>query len=153
MKDVYKLIIAIIIPISAGALGSIFTSQSVDSWYLTLNKPALNPPSWVFGPVWTFLFILMGSALYILWRDKKLKDLALYAFVVQMILNIGWSYFFFELQQPLYAFIEILFLWAAIALTLCAFYKKNKVAGWLLIPYIAWVTFAAYLNLMIVILN
>ena len=149
-----KLIIAIIICQAAGAIGSIFTSQSVSTWYLTLNKPSFNPPGWVFGPVWTLLFLLMGVSLYLVWQKgfKKHKK-ALYFFSIQYVLNIAWSYFFFYLQNPLAGFIEILILWLFILLTIIYFYKVSKPAAYLLIPYILWVSFAAVLNYFLYLLN
>lgn len=134
---------------AAGIIGSFFTSPSIPTWYATLAKPELAPPNWVFAPVWTTLFLLMGVAAFLVWRrgfgrrDVK-RALALFAF--QLVLNTLWSIIFFGLQHPKGAFIEIIFLWLAIAATIGAFARVSRAAAWLLAPYIAWVSFAAYLN-------
>ena len=155
MKKTYKLIISLLIPQLAGGLGSVFTASSVKDWYLTLEKPALNPPAWVFGPVWTTLFLLMGYALYLIWTDEsgKRKILAYLVFGIQMILNVIWSIIFFDLHSPGGALFEMIFLWLAILATIIAFAKISRPAAWLLAPYILWVSFAGYLNYSIWILN
>lgn len=153
MKKWLKFLLAIIISFLAGAIGAIFTSKTVSTWYLELNKPFFNPPGWVFGPVWNILFLLIGISLYLVWDKLKKEKLALTFFSTQWVLNIAWSFLFFYLEKPLYAFIEIILLWTAILFTIIYFYKINKKAGYLLIPYLAWVTFAAILNLSIVLLN
>ena len=124
MKKIWKLIISILIPFLASAIGGFFTSTSVSTWYVSLIKPSFNPPSWVFGPVWTILYLLMGIALYLVWVDKsKNKKPAFIAFGVQIFLNALWSVLFFGLQKPLFAFIEIIFLWIAIIVTIIYFYR------------------------------
>ncbi len=155
MKKTYKLIISLLIPQLAGGLGSVFTAISVKDWYLTLEKPAINPPAWVFGPVWTMLFLLMGYALYLVWIDEsgKRRTLAYLVFGIQMILNILWSIIFFGLHSPGGALFEMIFLWLAILATIIAFAKISRLAAWLLAPYILWVSFAGYLNYSIWILN
>ncbi len=157
MKIQYiKLVIAILICLLAGFIGSIFTSKSVSTWYTTLNKPSFNPPGWVFAPVWTTLFILMGVSLYLVWSKglevEGVKS-AIIIFSVQLLLNILWSLLFFGLQSPLYAFIDIIVLWIMILLTIVYFYRISPVSSYLLFPYILWVSFAAVLNFMIVRLN
>lgn len=153
--DFGKLVISILIPLVAGFLGSIFTTPAVRSWYLVINKPVWNPPSWVFGPVWTILFIMMGVALYLVWSVKMNNKvrMALKMFGAQLVLNILWSVFFFGLGNFWMAFGEIIILWIAIALTIVYFLKVNRTAGWLLLPYIMWVSFASYLNFTIAFLN
>ena len=153
MVKIIKLIISLIVCQLAGAIGSVFTVSSVGSWYSGLAKPFFNPPSWLFGPVWTILYLLMGISLYLVWTKKLKSKTALYIFGVQLVLNTLWSIFFFGLQQPLLAFIEIIFLWIMIMLTIIYFYKISKTAAYLLIPYILWVSFAAVLNIAIVVLN
>ncbi len=154
MKKIWKLIISILIPFVASAIGGFFTSTSVSTWYIDLIKPSFNPPSWVFGPVWTILYLLMGIALYLVWVDKsKKKKLAFIAFGTQMFLNALWSVLFFGLQKPLFAFVEIILLWSSILITIIYFYRINKNAAYLLIPYILWVSFAAVLNFSLFILN
>jgi len=150
------LIISIIIPQSAGLLGSLFTMSSVKDWYPTLNRPSFNPPSWLFAPVWTLLFLLMGIALYLIWNEgletpgvKK----ALIFFVAQLILNILWSVFFFGLRSPLLGLVDIVPLVILIALTIVNFKKINPTAGYLLIPYLIWTSFATILNFSLLILN
>lgn len=155
MKKTYKLISSLLIPQLAGGIGSIFTTSSVKGWYLTLEKPMLNPPSWFFGPVWTTLFLLMGYALYLVWSSEsgKSKILAYWAFGIQMVLNTLWSIIFFGLHSPGGALLEMIFLWLAILGTIIAFARISKLAAWLLAPYILWVSFAGYLNYLLWILN
>jgi benzodiazapine receptor len=154
MKDIKKLIYSLIICLAAGAIGSLFTSSSIPTWYAALNKPFFNPPNWLFGPVWTLLYVLMGISLYLVWSRgfKKNKD-AITWFFVQLILNTLWSILFFGLKSPLSAFIEIILLWIAILVTLIKFHKISKNSAYLLIPYLAWVSFAAVLNFSIFYLN
>jgi tryptophan-rich sensory protein len=149
INNVFKLIIAIVVSELAGIIGSIFTIPSVAGWYQTLTKPALNPPAWVFGPVWTILFVLMGIALFLVWKKgfkTKSAKIALGLFIGQLALNMLWSIIFFGLHSPAGAFIEIIFLWLAILATIIAFAKISRPAAWLLIPYILWVSFAGYLT-------
>ncbi|MGW8184922.1 MAG: TspO/MBR family protein [Candidatus Moraniibacteriota bacterium] len=155
MKKIYKLIIALLIPQLAGGLGSLFTASSVKGWYTTIQKAPLNPPGWIFGPVWTVLFLLMGYALYIVWisEDKAKKNLAYVAFAIQLALNVFWSVIFFGLKSPGLALAEILILWLAIIFNIFIFYRISRTSAWLLVPYLLWVTFAAYLNYSIWILN
>ncbi len=154
-----KLIIALIIPQLAGFLGSIANFTSLDTWYEGIVKPSFNPPNWIFGPVWTILFLLMGIALYLIWQKKprwgidKKVSFALLVFYTQLGFNVIWSYLFFGLQNPLFAFGEILVLWTAIALNIILFWRIDKRAGLLLIPYILWVSFAVLLNYAIFMLN
>ena len=139
-----------------GVLGSFFTQNSVSSWFLNLNKPFFNPPSYLFAPVWTSLFILIGISLYLIITakaDKKIKQKAYILFAIQCLLNIGWSYCFFYLRNPLLGFIEIIILLASIILITFYFYRINKIAGYLFIPYILWVSFATILNFSIWFLN
>ncbi len=152
-----QLIFSIGLCLGAGVLGSFFTVQSIPTWYQTLNKPLLSPPNWIFAPVWTTLYILMGISLYLVliskFKDKNYKNKALTIFGIQLILNAVWSIIFFGFKNPALAFVDIAALWVAIILTIKVFYKINKLAGNLLIPYLLWVTFATFLNLTIVILN
>lgn len=154
--DIFKLIVSIAIPLLAGFIGSMFTMSGISPWYSLLNKPLLNPPSWVFSPVWTSLFILMGISLYLIWSkniDEKKKRIPLFFFTVQLFLNMLWSLLFFTLRNPLYAFVEILVLWLTILFMIMSFYKISKTAAYLQVPYLLWVSFAAYLNFMIALLN
>lgn len=152
----FKIIIAIVVSELAGIIGSVFTTTSITGWYAGLTKPALNPPAWVFGPVWTTLFALMGISAFLIWKkglERKDVKIALGIFIGQLILNTLWSIIFFGLHYPGGAFIEIIFLWLAILATVIAFAKISKSAAWLLVPYILWVSFAGYLNFMIWTLN
>jgi tryptophan-rich sensory protein len=147
---------AIAVCLLAGLVGSIFTAPAVPTWYAALTKPTLNPPAWLFGPVWTVLFILMGIALYLVWSKgwgQKNVQVAMTIFAVQLVLNILWSYLFFGLQAPFFALIEIILLWVAILMTIGAFYRVSIPAAALLVPYLLWVTFAAYLTYGIYALN
>lgn len=147
--NIPKLILSIGICLGVGVLGSIFTISSIPTWYATLNKPFFSPPNWVFGPVWTILYILMGISLYLVWIKRRIPAV----FWTQLLLNAIWSIIFFGMKNPLLAFVEIIILWLAIFLTIKSFYKINRLAGNLLIPYLLWVSFASILNLAIVILN
>lgn len=148
MNNILKLIVSLVIPQLAGGIGSIFTAKSVGGWYKTLNYPPLNPPGWIFGPVWTILYVLMGISLYLVWTKESVsgKKIAFWIFGIQLGLNILWSVLFFGFQRPDLAFLEIIFLWILIAANIWIFYGISKTAGWLLVPYLLWVSFAAYLN-------
>lgn len=155
-----KLVISLALPQAAGLIGSLFTATTIPTWYATLQRPALSPPNWIFGPVWTTLFVLMGIALYLVWKQwailpwsRTQKRLAMIIFGAQLALNTLWSIIFFGLRNPGAALIEIVFLWLAIAATMYVFAKVSKPAAWLLVPYLAWVSFASYLNYAIWTLN
>jgi tryptophan-rich sensory protein len=154
IKSVSKLVYSVIICQVAGLVGGLFTSSSVSTWYAELNKPAFNPPSWVFSPVWITLYLLMGVSLYLVWvSEKKESKAALYVFGVQLALNVIWSVIFFGLRAPFYAFIWIVILWAAILLMIVKFYRVSGWAAYLQLPYLLWVTFAAVLNFSLFYLN
>ena len=153
---IVRLVVAVAIPLIAGFLGSVFTMPSIPTWYAAINKPAWNPPNWIFGPVWTILFILMGIALWLIWEkglDKIQVRTAVNIFSAQLVLNIVWSLLFFGLHSPFWAFIEIIALWLMILWTIIAFYRLDKTAGLILIPYILWVSFASFLNFTVMRLN
>jgi tryptophan-rich sensory protein len=150
MKNFLGLLTAIIVCFAAGAFGSIFTAPNIPFWYASLAKPAFNPPNWIFGPVWTLLYSLMGIALYMVWNkgmEKPEVKFALRVFFVQLVLNALWSYFFFGLHWLLFAYIELVVLWIFILWNIIAFTKISKPAAWLLVPYLCWVSFASFLNL------
>lgn len=158
INNAFKLIITIVVSELAGIIGSVFTAPAIKTgWYATLVKPALNPPSWVFGPVWTTLYALMGIALWLVWTnadaDKKTKQRAFVFFFAQLGLNTLWSIIFFGQQSVGGAFREIIALWVLILITIRYFAKVSKPAAWLLVPYILWVSFAMYLNFSIWTLN
>jgi len=155
-KDIAVLAGFILLCLMAGGIGSIFTFQSIPTWYAGLNRPDFSPPNWVFGPVWTTLYIMMGIAAYLVYAKgirKKETKTALALFSVQLVLNTLWSILFFGLQSPLYGFICIIALWLAIAATIWKFYGIDKNAGLLMVPYILWVSFASVLNFFIWMLN
>ncbi|MFA6132172.1 MAG: TspO/MBR family protein [Patescibacteria group bacterium] len=155
-KNFLHLVLAIIAVEAAGILGSFFTAPAITTWYTTLNKPWFQPPNWLFGPVWTILFALMGIAAYLVWQKgwkKKDVKFALKIFAAQMILNVLWSIIFFGLQNPGAAFLEIIALWVSIVATMVVFWKVSRPAVYLLVPYILWVSFAAFLNWTIWIIN
>jgi len=185
----------ILISLLAGAIGSIFTISAIPAWYATLSKPSFSPPNWVFGPVWTILYILMGIAAYLVWikgqeikekisgmgkaaREKISKaakakanlkgskksgmkaakgilnvNFALKVFGFQLILNALWSILFFGLRSPLYGFLCIIPLWLSIAWTIKLFWQIDRRAAYLLVPYIAWVSFASVLNYFVFVMN
>lgn len=146
MNKILKLLFAVILCEGVGVIGSFFTTPSIGSWYATLAKPSFNPPNWIFGPVWTLLFFLMGVSLFLIWSSGKPIKTAILIFFQQLALNVLWSAIFFGLHNPLLAFVEIIVLWVAILLTIFYFAKISKIAAWLLVPYILWVSFAAFLN-------
>jgi translocator protein len=156
INNILKLITSIIICLFTGFIGSIFTSPSIPTWYAALTKPSFDPPDWIFAPVWTTLFVLMGISLYLVWnkglQDKKVK-ISMFTFGIQLLLNVLWSFLFFGLHSPFYAFLEIIVLWIAIMLTIVNFSRVSRTAGFLLLPYICWVSFAAILNFSIWRLN
>jgi len=150
------LIIFVAVCFAVAGLGSLSTNPSIDNWYAALTKPSWNPPNWVFGPVWTILYLMMAIAAWLVWRRKGSVAAAavpLALFAVQLLLNALWSYLFFGLHRPDLAFAEIVLLWAAILATMLAFRRAVPLAGWLLLPYLLWVTFAAFLNFTIWRLN
>jgi len=151
-----KLLLSVLVCQLAGFVGSIFTIVSISTWYMTLNKPFFTPPNWLFAPVWIILFALMGISLFLVWR-KGLNIIgvktAVIVFFLQLTLNVLWSIAFFGLRSPLAGLIVIAILWFAIIWTILRFYKISSISALLLIPYILWVSFAAVLNLSILILN
>lgn len=139
----------IVMALAAEAIGGWLTARSVGTWYEGLIKPSWNPPGWVFGPVWTTLYLLMAVAAWLVWRRDGWGGAraALNCYVVQLVLNVAWSGLFFGLRNPPAGFTDIIFLWMAIAVTLVLFWRRSVWAGVLMTPYLAWVTFAAGLNL------
>lgn len=147
MKNWVALVLFVAVSQSAGLIGSFFTRPAIPGWYSTLVRPEVAPPSWVFAPVWTTLFLLMGIAAFLVWKSgAPIKRLALTVFGIQLVLNLLWSIVFFGLQSLGWAFVEILVLWVAIATTIYLFNRASRAAALLLIPYIAWVSFATYLT-------
>ncbi len=179
MKQISKFTISLLVCLGAGAVGSLFTTANIPIWYASLNKPTFSPPNAVFAPVWTTIYILLATALFLVWRNnwqirnpiwkkaqkpwngwsqqfwagswQKQNIIALFA--VQLILNILWSYFFFGLHDPGLAFFELIALWCSIVYLIINFFRVSKPAAWLLAPYLLWVTFAGCLNFSIWMLN
>jgi benzodiazapine receptor len=147
-RDWIALLIFIGICFAAAASGSAFTAGSVKTWYPGLLKPAGTPPPWVFGPVWSTLYLLMAVAAWLVWRQRVHEDvsLALTLFMTQLILNGLWSFVFFGLRRPGAALVEIVVLLAAIVVTATRFAEHSRLALWLMTPYGVWVTYASYLN-------
>jgi translocator protein len=144
-----KLILSILLPLLVGFTSSFFTRDGVNGWYKLANKPSFNPPNWIFAPVWTTLYVLMGIAFYLIWKSTNniaAKQTAITLFIVQLILNFFWSIIFFKYQQTGWALVEIIAMWVAILLTILWFGKISSTAAWLLVPYICWVSFATVLN-------
>ena len=155
-RNVLKLAASIAICQLAGVAGSAFTFSKIPTWYASINKPAFVPPNWLFGPVWITLYTLMGISLFlVLQKGMKEKDarIALLAFGTQLFLNSLWSVLFFGINALLVAFVEIIALWAAILASIMLFCRISKRAGYLLVPYIIWVSIAALLNLSVWLLN
>jgi len=147
-SQIYKLILSLILTLGTGAVAGIFTGQSVSGWYATLNQPSFNPPNWVFGPVWSTLYFLMGLSLWLVWKQKPSaeRNLAILIFIVQLVLNFFWSFLFFYFHMIGAALIDIIVLWAGILTMKVLFYRIRPVAAYLNIPYLLWVTFATVLN-------
>jgi tryptophan-rich sensory protein len=149
MSNVLKLIIAILACQLAGFIGSLFTTPAIPGWYAALEKPSFNPPNWLFGPVWITLYLFMGIAAYLIWRrglGEPNVGTALLLFGVQLVINASWSFFFFGLKSPLAGFVVIILLWIVILITALYFLKISNTAAALMLPYIAWVSYAAVLN-------
>ena len=150
-----SLVAFIILCLAVSSVGGAITATSVDTWYQTLEKPSFNPPDWVFAPVWTALYILMGLAAWRIWRFRSIANTvkALSIFGVQLGLNLSWSILFFGLQRVDLALIEIFILLATIVLNAFLFWRIDRLAGLIFVPYVLWVTFATILNASIWLLN
>jgi len=155
-KKIIRILIAVAVCLLVGFLSSFATQSSISDWYVSLNKPSFNPPNWLFAPVWTTLYILMGIAAGIIWNKgsyHKWVKTALYHFIFQLIFNAAWSFVFFGMRSPGYALLVIIFLLILIVLTIKWFRIINRTAALLLIPYLLWVSFATILNYSIWVLN
>ena len=150
-----QVIICISIPLVIGGLSGLATTGAIDSWYATLNKPFFNPPNYIFGPVWTLLYVLMGISLFLIWKspDGNLRNMALAIFIIQITLNFVWSFFFFYFHWTAIALFDIVILWISIILMIIAFLRIDKTAALFQIPYLLWVSFASVLNAAIWLLN
>lgn len=155
MPKSLKLIIAILLPMVIGGLSGFLTANSINDWYVTLNQPSFNPPNWVFGPVWTTLYLIMGISLFRIWRlpVSEERNQAIKIFALQMTLNFFWSLIFFKWHLIGLALLEIIVMWIAIAMMIHHFRKLDAAAGYMNIPYLLWVSFASVLNGAYFILN
>lgn len=155
-RNIFKLIISLLLPLAVGWAGGIFTQNSIeDGWYGSLNQPSFNPPDEIFGPVWTVLYILMGISLYTVWSQVpgRKRENALGVFCLQLLLNFLWSLFFFYFKDIEIALLDIIALWIAIAIMIIAFARVKPWAGWINLPYLLWVSFATALNISYYLLN
>lgn len=149
MKNWVRLVIALLLPQVAGITAALVTETGESSWYRTLQKPDWNPPNWLFAPVWTTLYIMMGVAFYLIWKSSApsaQKRPAMRFWITQLVFNFFWTIVFFGLHQPGWALAEICCLWMLILITIFLFARISRLAAWLLVPYISWVSFAALLN-------
>jgi tryptophan-rich sensory protein len=150
MNKITRILVVVITCIAIGYLSGMVTRSAITSWYPTLIKPSFNPPNWIFAPVWSMLYIMMGVAAGMVWNridfEKEAVKKALIFFIIQLALNALWSLLFFGMKNPMLAGIEIILLWLMIYETYVQFAKINKIAGYLLLPYLAWVSFATVLN-------
>lgn len=156
MSKIIKLVISIVICLAVGNIGTLFTTPNIATWYATLTKPGFNPPNWIFAPVWTTLFVLMGISLFLVWNYRNRegnRKAFLIVFVINLILNVLWSAIFFGLHMPGLAFLEIILLALSIIILIALSWKISRAASALLIPYLLWVCFASFLNYNIWILN
>jgi benzodiazapine receptor len=148
--SVPKLVGSVLLCEAAGGIGSIFSNEGIRNWYPKLEKPSFTPPSWVFGPVWTLLYAMMGVSLYVAERERAEESSVVPTsralFGIQLGLNVLWSYAFFKRRSPGWALVEIGFLWLAILATTLAFWKVSRTAALLLLPYLLWTSFAVLLN-------
>ncbi|MBI3517918.1 MAG: tryptophan-rich sensory protein [Bacteroidetes bacterium] len=148
MNRYLKLSLCIIIPLAIGGISGFATVASVNTWYVTLHKPSFNPPNYLFGPVWTTLYLLMGISLYMILQmpATKIKHSAITLFCIQLLLNFCWSFLFFKFQLLGIAFIEIIVMWVSILTMIILFFEINRKAALLQVPYLLWVSFASVLN-------
>ena len=153
--EIISLIVFLIVCLSVSGVGGAITATSVDTWYQALEKPAFNPPDWVFAPVWTALYLFMGVAAWRIWQFRALKAarIALVVFGLQLCLNVGWSFLFFGLQQINFALVEIVILLFVIISNMFLFWRLDRFAGLLFVPYVAWVSYATILNASLSFLN
>jgi len=153
--DGVKLIVSIAVPLVVGFGSSIWTINSIPTWYASLNKPWFTPPNYLFAPIWTALYILMGVALFLIWRSPRdrIRDYGISLFAAQLVLNVMWTFAFFGLQNTLYGLPIIILLWILITATIYQFHKVDKWASYLLVPYIVWISVATALNASVYLLN
>lgn len=155
-SKIYKILICIVVCMAFGFASGLSSGDSIRDWYANLNKPFFNPPNWIFGPVWTVLYIMMGIAVGRVWHHISVEGVSfspVYLFIVQFILNLAWTFLFFVLQSPILGLIDIILLWLLLLATIVSFRKIDKLSSNLLIPYLLWVSFATLLNASILYLN
>jgi len=148
-----RIALCIVVCLGAGWLGSLLARPALMAWYEGLSKPNWTPPNWLFAPIWTILYMAMGVAAWLVWRRSGLTAAPMQLFLLQLLLNVAWSAVFFRFRSPGWAFVEIVTLWCAILLTAIGFGRTAPLAGWLMIPYLLWVSYAAALNFAIWRLN
>ena len=154
MPSYLKLILSTTVCLAVGGISGFVTANEIPGWYVNISKPSFNPPNWIFGPVWTALYIMMGIAFFLVWKSNvPVKEKAYLLFGLQLILNFFWSILFFSMHALGVALIEIILMWVSILLTIVSFYPISKPAAYLLIPYLLWVSFASVLNFSIWKLN
>ena len=154
-NHIIKLVASLLLPLGIGGIAGMFTSEAIPGWYASLNQPSFNPPNWVFGPVWTTLYTILGISFFLIWKlpSSKERNLAMLVFLVQLLLNFCWSFFFFYFKMIGLALIDILALWTMIVVMLVRFYKLKPIASYINIPYLLWVSFATALNMAYFFLN
>jgi translocator protein len=148
LSQIVKLLVSLLLPLAVGAVAGRFTASAIPGWYAQLNQPVFNPPNWIFAPVWTSLYLLMGISFFLVWRQapSPQRQQAIRWFLLQLALNFAWSFLFFYFKQIGWAFVEIVLMLTAIVFTLRSFYKVSPMAAWLNLPYLLWVCFATVLN-------
>lgn len=150
---IFSAIIWVCICLVISALSGWITTQHIDTWYPHINKPSFNPPAWVFAPVWTLLYIMIGLAGALLWVNRKDYPFPFVMYLIQLLFNFAWSFIFFGAHLIGWAFLDIILLWITLGITLIASYKSSNTACWLLLPYFLWVSFATILNASLFYLN
>jgi len=155
LTNFFKLVVSLALPLGLGSIARILTTKEIAGWYALLNKPSFNPPSYLFGPVWTALYVLMGVSMFLIWNTPKtgLRQKALAIFGIQLFFNFWWSISFFFFHAVFLSVIDILIMWFLIIYMILLFKKIKPVAAYLQIPYLIWVTFATVLNISILYLN
>jgi translocator protein len=154
-NQIGKLVASLLLPLGIGAIAGMFTAKAIPGWYASLNQPSFNPPNWVFGPVWTMLYLILGISLFLVWEMDagRERNQGILVFMVQLLLNFCWSFFFFYFKMIGVALADILVLWITIVFMLVRLYKLKPVIAYINIPYLLWVTFATALNMAYFFLN
>lgn len=155
LRSIFKFFTSLFVPLALGYIAGQYTSEAVSGWFAALNKPSFNPPGWVFGPVWTLLYVLMGLSFFYIWIKPRTKErtVAKIIYIVQLLLNFAWSFLFFYYQNIALALIDIVVLDIVVAIMLLKFYQLKPTAAYLNIPYLLWILFATALNAAFYFLN